>query len=84
MPFDEVTVVPLDELHFTLARVEGRRTPSLIKEVADTFHHIIEQIEKEDFMDGITLDRVRFDGYNCTKNGKCHYASNLTSCSLMS
>ncbi|KAI7882749.1 hypothetical protein K492DRAFT_235846 [Lichtheimia hyalospora FSU 10163] len=59
-PFDESSVVSLDELHFTLAKVKGQSSPTLIRGVVDTIYRIIDKMEKQHFVQTFTLDRIAF------------------------
>ncbi|KAJ8656757.1 hypothetical protein O0I10_007604 [Lichtheimia ornata] len=60
-PFDRCRVVPMDELHFTLAKIEGQYSPALIKHVAETFYRIVQGLEKQHYMGSFTLDRIAFE-----------------------
>lgn len=64
----------MDELHFTLAKIEGQYSPALIKHVAETFYRIVQGLEKQHYMGSFTLDRIAFET-NYSRNGKCRYVT---------
>lgn len=69
----------MEDLHFTLARVAGQPSPTLIKEVTEIIYRIVDDLERQDFMNTFKLDRIVYMSHH-SQNGKCHYANNLMFC----